>query len=210
MNAPNEHHPAEADVIGTAVDDKMAVVDQIERRFVAPFYLHVLHGNLAVLPAIRQDEIVREMQAVAADMTFEVAVRLWPQGWREALMASWWAAVWRWPGLVGQVEPLLIPSRSCYEGQAHCLALAQARSADARAVLMRYLDEYLPHPDLDYDQPWAMAALQLACADAAEPVPGQYLRRWLDWLSGRQHADQGELVTRLDRMRRLADTVRHP
>lgn len=189
----------------------MLVVEQIERRFVAPFYLHVLHGNMAAAAksAGRQEEIVREMQAVAPDVTFDLAVYLWSQGWREALMASWWAAVWRWPGLAGQVEPLLIPSRSCFEGQAHCLALVQARSADARTVLMRYLEEYLPHPELDYDQPWAMAALQLACADAAEPVPGRYLRSWQEWQSGRHYAGHSELVARLDRMRRLADTVRH-
>lgn len=77
------------------------------------------------------------MQAVASEATFDVAVELWSRGWREALMASWWAAVWQWPGLPGQVEPLLIPSRSCYEGQAHCLALAQDRSPGARSVLMR-------------------------------------------------------------------------
>lgn len=137
------------------------IVGEIERRLVAPFYLDVLHGNLVALAplASRQDQIVYQMQAVAAEATFDVAVYLWSRGWREALMASWWAAVWRWPELAGQVEPLLIPSRSCYEGQAHCLALAQLRSAQARAVLMRYLDAYLPRPDLDYDQPWAMAAL---------------------------------------------------
>ena len=158
---------------------------EIERRLVAPFYMDVLHGNLVALAssASRQDEIVREMRAVASEATFDVAVHLWSRGWREALMASWWAAVWRWPGLPGQVEPLLIPSRSSYEGQAHCLALAQDRSPGARSVLMRYLDMYLPRPDLHYDQPWAMAALQLACADAAEPVPGQHLQAWEQWRS---------------------------
>lgn len=49
---------------------------------------------------------------------------------------------------------------------------------------MRYLDEYLPRPDLDYDQPWAMAALKLACADAAELVPGQHLDARQQWIGG--------------------------
>jgi hypothetical protein len=55
-------------------------------------------------------------------------------------------------------------------------------------VLMRYLDMYLPRPDLYYDQPWAMAALQLACADAAQPIPGRYLRAWEQWRSVRANA----------------------
>ncbi len=101
---------------------------------------------------------MRKMETMAADVTFDVAVFLWSRGWREALMASWWAGVWRGAGLVGQGEPLLIPSRSCFEGQAHCLALVHARSADARPVLMRYLDEYMPRPELDHDEPSALTA----------------------------------------------------
>ena len=66
------------------------VVGEIERRLVAPFYMDVLHGNLVALAssASRQDEIVHQMQAVASEATFDVAVHLWQRGWREALMAS--------------------------------------------------------------------------------------------------------------------------
>lgn len=109
----------------------MLVVGQIERRFVAPFYMDVHHGNLVALApsASRQDEIVQEMRVAAPEVTFDAAVYLWSRGWREALMASWWAAVWQWPDTVDQVEPLLIPSRSCFEGHAHCLALTRGVAA---------------------------------------------------------------------------------
>jgi hypothetical protein len=110
--------------------------------------------------------------------------------------------------VVGQVEPLLIPSRSCYEGQAYCLALAQDGSPDARSVLTRYLDMYLPRLDLSYDQPWAMAALHLGCADVAELVRGRYLQAWEQWASARADADHEELLSRLGRMRQLANAVR--
>lgn len=65
----------------------MPAMEQIERRFVVPFYLHVLHGNMAAAasPPSGQDEIVRKMRAVAGDVTFDIAVRLWSQGWREAI-----------------------------------------------------------------------------------------------------------------------------
>ncbi len=84
----------------------------------------------------------------------------------------------------------------------------QDRSPGARSVLMRYLDMYLPRPDLHCGQPWAMAALQMACADAAERVPGQYLQAWEQWRSARMDASNEELVSRLGRMRQLADAVR--
>jgi hypothetical protein len=75
----------------------MPVVDEIASRFVAPFYLKVLHGNVVgERYASRRLQVQAEMAAVAGEVTFDVALELWPRGWREGLMASWWAAVWRW------------------------------------------------------------------------------------------------------------------
>ncbi len=183
-------------------------VDEITAKFVVPFYLEILHGNVVnQAPAADHEAALARMRAVAPEVTFDIALDLWPRGWREGLMASWWAAVWRWPGLVDQVEPLLIPSRSCFEGQAHCLALTRVNSRRSRAVLMRYLDEYLPRPDLDYDQPWAMASLMFACADAGESLPVQYTEAWQESMSGTRRADLGAVAGTLERMRALADAV---
>ena len=121
----------------------MPLVEQIESRFVAPFYLHVLHGNLVAASesASRQDEIGRKMQAVAADVTFDVAV--WSRAGKKHSSPRGGPAVWRWPGLVGQVEPLLNPKPVMIRRSGRTAwRWVQARSADARAVLMRYLNEY--------------------------------------------------------------------
>jgi hypothetical protein len=186
----------------------MPAVDEITSRLVTPFYLRVLHGNV-VSPgcAGERDALLMQMRAVAPAVTFGDALHLWPRGWRESLMASWWAAVWRWPEVIGQVEPLLIPSRSCFEGQAHCLALAQVNSQRSRAVLVRYLDEYLPRRDLSYDQPWAMAALTVACANAGEPVPGRCEAAWRQWSSATSHADLGAYADTVSQMLAFADSV---
>lgn len=125
-------------------------MDEITSRFVVPFYLHVLHGNVVYLHRRgERAKVLKQMRAAAALVTFEEALHLWPGGWRESLMASWWSAVWQWPEVTSQVEPLLIPSRSCLEGQAHCLALLRVKSPQSRAVFVRYLDEYLPRHDLE-------------------------------------------------------------
>lgn len=73
------------------------------------------------------------------------------------------------------------PSRSCSEGQAHCLALARVNSPRSREVLIRYLGEYLSRPDLDYEGPWAIAALTLACRGAGESVPDRIQAAWPRW-----------------------------
>ena len=185
-------------------------MDEPVATLVAPFYLAVLHGNM-VSPGFRgrPDELLQQMRAVAPAVTLENALYLWPRGWREGLMASWWAAVWRWPETPGQVEPLLIPSRSCFEGQAHCLALAQINSPRCRQILARYLDEYLPRPDLDYDQPWAMAAMTLACIGAGKNEPERFKVAWEQWATGTHHNLGGYLEV-MRRMLAFADAVARP
>jgi Family of unknown function (DUF6000) len=188
----------------------MSAVNEVERRLVAPFYLKVLHGNV-VSPksAGERDAVLRQMRAVAGTVSLDDAVYLWARGWRASLMASWWAAVWRWPEAVDQVGRFLIPSRNCFEGQAHCLVLAQVNSGRSREVLIRYLDEYLPRVDLDYDQPWALAALTLACRRAGQSVPDRFQAAWYQWSSNpyRRHG-LGEYVDIVGRMMALQMRLR--
>jgi hypothetical protein len=66
-------------------------MDALAARFVAPFYLRVLHGNL-VAPTSEDEEavLITEMKSVSRDVTVEICQELWSRGWREGLMASWW------------------------------------------------------------------------------------------------------------------------
>ena len=66
-------------------------------RFVAPFYLHCLNGNLVSLESNERQQLVQDMREVAPDFTIEAAKVLWAYEWRGAWMASWWTGVWRWP-----------------------------------------------------------------------------------------------------------------
>jgi hypothetical protein len=121
-------------------------------------------------------------------------------------MASWWAGVWRWPEVVGNVEPLLIPSRSTYEGQGHCFALSRLASDQAVAVLKRYLDEYLPRTDIYYDQVWAMAALVMVERERGGAVADRYWDMWQAWVADKPH-DLTSVTETLDRMHHFADRV---
>ncbi len=49
--------------------------------------------------------------------------------------------------------------------------------------------------------------LRSVSAETPGPEPGTARQQWN---SGKRYADQDELVVRLDRMRILADAVRHP
>ena len=77
-------------------------------------------------------------------------------------------------------------------------------------MLVRYLDEYLPRPDLSYDQPWAMAALTVACAGAGETVPSRCAAAWQQWSSATSHGDLGESADTVRQMLAFADSVARP
>jgi hypothetical protein len=87
-------------------------VQEITAKFVAPFYLHLLHRNLASSPAAERAEVLAQMRLVAPDPTLDGSRALWSvEEWRCDAMAWWWATVWGWPETVDAVEPRLIPSR---------------------------------------------------------------------------------------------------
>lgn len=179
-------------------------MESINRRYVAPFYLDVLHGNLLRLDDEKRALLVQQMRAAATTVTVEIAESLWRSGgWREAMMASWWAACWRWPATVETVAPLLIPSQTCYAGQAHCLALASIGSPEAVDLLDRYLAEYLPRLDLHYDQAWAMAALSLADGDRVK----LHEAAWSNWCAASRPAVQQQLVANVKALRDLTHSL---
>jgi hypothetical protein len=184
-------------------------VNDIEDKLVTPFYLKILHGNVVTqVSGLEQEMLLEQMRTVVGTIAFEDITYLWTRGWRASLMASWWAAVRRWPEAVDRVGSFLIPSRNCFEGQAHCLALAQINSPRSREVLTRYLDEYLPRADLDYDQPWALAALTLACRSTGESVPDRFGTAWRQWGGNPYRRDDlAGYVNIVSRMMTFADAV---
>jgi hypothetical protein len=153
-------------------------------RFVAPFYLHCLNGNLVSLESDERQQLVQDMREVAPHITIEAAKVLWAYEWRGAWMASWWTGVWRWPSLVAAVEPQLIPSRWVYAGQGHCFALSRVADPASPDVLLRYLQLYLNQPESYYDQSWAMAALRHVSSVLGTNLPSQIWADWRNWSPG--------------------------
>ena len=142
-------------------------------RFVAPFYLHCLNGNLVSLESDERQQLVQDMREVAPHITIEAAKALWAYEWRGAWMASWWTGVWRWPSLVAAVEPQLIPSRWVYAGQGHCFALSRVADPASQDVLLRYLQLYLNQPESYYDQSWVWLHFVTCPAFLARTFPAK-------------------------------------
>ena len=122
-------------------------------------YLKLLNGNFVTFKDRDLSEFVNSVRKALDEIEPNQVERLLRIAWREQLTAAWFAGLKNWPQFTNRIGDLLIQSLTCYAGQGYCFALACFANADSINYLTRYLDEYLPQPDKDYDQPWAMAAL---------------------------------------------------
>jgi hypothetical protein len=151
---------------------------------VSDLYLTLLHGNFMRATGAAFERALRH---AVRELDETHARALLAGGWRERLTAAWVSGLRDERALIPRLSELLLESAVPFAGQGYCAALAAMPGDESRAGLGAYLDAYLPRLDLDYDQPWACAALELvgpadharfgpACAafaakHRAQPVP---------------------------------------
>jgi adenylate kinase family enzyme len=134
----------------------------LRTRYVDPFYLEFLHGNLISLAPGNTAEFAqaaRRARDSIEDADIETLLR--DGEWRAQLCAAWFCALGRRTRHREAIAQLLLRSESCFAGQGYCLALCMLDGAD---VLAQYLREYLPIGNRCYDQLWALGALA-ACGN---------------------------------------------
>jgi len=129
------------------------------RRFVIPGRRYLrLGGSSLRLSGPERDLFVGELVQAAGEITPAELGILFEGGWRERKTASWVVAVAGRTEFRSRIGELLLASGGPYGG-AYCITLATfGTSADADLVC-RYLDRYLPQPDLVYDQTFALSTL---------------------------------------------------
>ena len=135
------------------------------RRYVTPGpgdigrYLDLLHGNFVTMGETERTPFLQQLARSARQVSDRELATLLSGDWRPRLTASWLIGLSRREQFRGQIGEMLLASEMCYAGQGYCFALARfATTADAE-LLAAYLDVYLPQPDKDYDQDWALGAL---------------------------------------------------
>ncbi|MFD0340302.1 DUF6000 family protein [Streptomyces sp. NPDC127117] len=129
------------------------------RRFVTPGRRYMRLGGSALrLSGPERDLFARELVQAAREITPAELGILLEGGWRECRTASWLIAVAGRTEFRSRIGELLLASGGPYGG-AYCITLATfGTSADADLVC-RYLERYLPRPDLVYDRTFALSTL---------------------------------------------------
>ncbi|MFF1297490.1 MULTISPECIES: DUF6000 family protein [unclassified Streptomyces] len=129
------------------------------RRFVTPGRRYMrLGGSSLQLRGPERDLFMRELAQAAGEITPAELGILLEGGWRECRTASWLIAVAGRTEFRSRIGELLLASGGPYGG-AYCITLATfGTSADAD-LICRYLDRYLPQPELAYDRTFALSTL---------------------------------------------------
>lgn len=130
------------------------------RKWVAPFYLRILHGNYCrLLDTAEQDQFIIDVRNALPKLRPKTLTKLIDGHWRYAITGSWFAGVLNAQDHQNQIGKHLLASKTCYAGQAHAFALACFGNEISQGYLKQYLNQYLKKPDCFYDQHWAMPAL---------------------------------------------------
>lgn len=156
------------------------------RRFVTPGRRYMrLGGSSLQLGGPERDLFVRELVQAAGEITPAELGILLEGGWRECRTASWLIAVAGRTEFRSRIGELLLASEGPYGG-AYCITLATfGTNADADLVC-RYLDRYLPQPELAYDRTFALSTLlhldAVLGTERASPylAAGGLWQRWTD------------------------------
>jgi Family of unknown function (DUF6000) len=157
-------------------------------RYVRPDgrYLELLHGNFLRLPEPERTTFVRALKDAAQQATVPELSVLLKGEWRARLTGSVLSGLARRTVLRDRIGSLLLASEVCYSGQGYCYALASFGTPEDAALLVAYLDRYLPQTQLRYDQPWALGALlhidgRLGTRHATSfMTPNGLWQRWAD------------------------------
>jgi hypothetical protein len=140
-------------------DKKENRMDDFIAKWVAPYYMKILHGNYTSLKSLEQETFNRKVKEALPILNEIVVSRLLSGGWREQITGSWFCGLKRWNQFAEPIGKALVASEVTYAGQSHCFALASFADDVSVKYLMEYLDTYLSKLDCYYDQNWAMPAL---------------------------------------------------
>lgn len=198
----------------TTEQDKLP---RLIRRYVRPDQRYLKVGG-ALLGMSERDrtKFLRKLGRAAGEISPSELDVLLGGGWRERKTAAWLIAVAGRTGFRERLGELLLASEGPWAGEAYCVALATfGTSADAD-LLAAYLDRYLPHPDLCYDQTAALGALLLLDAELGTDHAARFLapdgpwQQWIDGPPGKDRDTPDNHREFIGRLRAFADeSARH-
>ncbi|BDM78072.1 DUF6000 family protein [Acaryochloris marina] len=120
--------------------------------------------------------------------------------WRPRKVGSYFAAIENSKEHCQHIGRLLLRSDVRYAGQAHALALAQFNTNDSISYLCKYLDHYLQHPELQFDQGAVYGAVVYLDTQNGTKLAKKYTEQWHKFAKGSSNC--------VDGMAKLLESIR--
>jgi hypothetical protein len=160
--------------------------DLVERYVLPGRRYELLFHGLLDLDEHDRTEFGRQLTHDAATISDDDLGVLFEGGWRERLTAAWLVGMARRTRLRPLAAELFLASEVVFAGKGYCFALARFDSDEDAAILVSYLDRYLPELDARYDQPHALGALLHLDARHGTTHATRYLAPdglWQNWVA---------------------------
>lgn len=169
-------------------------------KWVIPFYRSRIRGDAekfteAFRPIIHavDDELITSL--------------LSESNWRPRIVAAYFAAITNRKTHEEHVGKLLLRSDVCYAGRGYCLALACFNTPNALKYLMDYLDYYLLHPELYFDQGVAMAAVAHMDSQNDTNNLAYYLPAWSSFIENKATWNLDDIIDLFSRQMRAINSI---
>jgi hypothetical protein len=141
---------------------------RIQAQWVDPLYFGL---NQPGVPAFLEQNLNR-----AGDEVIDLLLK--DVNWRSRVAGALLVALLDRRTFAERIGRLLLRSDVCYAGAIYCQELASFNDAHSVDVLQRYLDYYLEHKELEFDQDSAMAALTYLDGLNGTALAARYESRW--------------------------------
>lgn len=146
-------------------------------KWVDPFYLTSIMARL--------DEFQLSYSEIRSQINAALISKLLTYfNWRPRKVGSYFAAIENSKEHCQHIGRLLLRSDVCYAGQAHALALAQFNTNDSISYLCKYLDHYLQHPELQFDQGAVYGAVIYLDTQNGTKIAEKYTDQWHTFAKG--------------------------
>ena len=109
--------------------------------------------------------------------------------WRTRKVGALFSAIKDYKELENIIGTHLLKSELCFAGKTYCLALAVFNTETSINYLHEYLNYYLKHKDLDFDQGQALAAISYLDKVNGTNNLSQYIERWNEFIAEKDHLE---------------------
>lgn len=143
-------------------------------KYVKPFYLaHPDSESFKKSYFLIKDEISKET----------ISTLLGDFDWRPRKVGAYFTAIKNFKEFEDNIGRLLLRSDVCYAGITYCLTLASFGTKKSISYIQEYLEYYLKQFNLDFDQPYAMAALAYLGKIKNEDLVSPFMDKWKIYIS---------------------------